>query len=239
MRYSRFKNQIDPPSVTKKKNSKKGVKGDLKGDLQAPPTMTHPAFLESGIVPKLGPNGSPFQSNPNPFVKYEPGAPNVHGIQGLTNPQDNFYSPFPQVMSPASSMTSPRMMPSPQMMPPKYLDHFEPVSHGALPRDIASSVPLSLASGMYAPMPKSTPLSFTTCPSFPMSHDFNMVDFPSQTPGFNSGPVITWEPMPQQQNDSPPSPPKIKEEPGPCEEKVESVEVKTEQASDDKICIDL
>jgi hypothetical protein len=200
--------------------------------------MTHPAFLESGIVPKIEPNGSSFQSNPSPFVKYESENPHVDGMQGLTNPHGGFYSPFQQVMSPASSLTSPRMMPSPQMMPPKYIDHFEPVSHGALPRDVASSsVPLSLAAGMYAPMPTSTPLSFPTCPSsFPMSHDFNMPECPSQTRGFNSGPVITWEPIPEQQNDAPP---KIKEEQETCDGNVVSIGVTKEQASDGKNCIDL
>lgn len=234
MRYSRFKNQIDP--VSKKKNSKKGAKGNLKGDMQAPPpTMRNPAFLDSGVVPKIEPNGSSFQSNPSPFVKYEPETPHVDGMQGLSNPHGGFYSPFQQVMSPASLLTSP------QMMPPKYIDHFEPVSHGALPRDVASSVPLSLASGMYAPMPTSTPLSFTTCSSsFPMSHDFNMPECPSQpTPGFNSGPVITWEPISQQQTITPPSSPKIKEERENCEKKVDSLELAKEQASDGKICIDL
>lgn len=67
-----------------------------------------------------------------------------------------------------------------------------------------------------------------------------MHDFPSQTPGFNTGPVITWEPVPQQQSESVPSPTeKIKEESESCESKGEAVVIKAEEDAVDKICIDL
>jgi hypothetical protein len=243
MRYSRFKSQIDPPSARtiKRKNAKKGGKGDLKGDIQASQAMQHQSFSESGLVPKLEPTGSTFQPNSKPFVKYEPGTPNVYGIQGPSNSQDSFYSPFSHAMSPAPNM------PSPQMMPARYLENFDPISHGPQHQYLASGMSMTLPSGTYAPVPMSTPSGFTTYPSFPLAHDINMPDFPSPTPGFNSGPVITWEPVLQQQSESPtspvgtkedaPPPARIKQEPESGEKTTETVEIKMEQGSTNKICI--
>jgi hypothetical protein len=234
MRYSRFKSQIDPSTPRgKKKNAKKGGKGDLKGDLQTPQTMPHPPYSEPGVVPKLEPTESPFQPNPNPFVvKYEPGTPDAHGMQGPSNPQEGFYSPFTQLMSPAQTMLSPRMM------PPRYIEQLDPVSYGPQPEHAAIGGPYSLASGTYAPVLTSNPSPFTTYPAFSMPRDFHMQDFPSQAFGFHSGPVIPWEPVQQHQSESAPSPARIKEEPGTCEKSIESVVIKAEEVSADNICIE-
>lgn len=72
-----------------------------------------------------------------------------------------------------------------------------------------------------------------------MPHDFNMDDFTSLTPAFHTGPVIQWEPAPQQQTESVPSREKIKEEAESGESKGEAVVIKAEEDTVDKICIDL
>lgn len=234
MRYSRFKSQIDPNTPrAKKKNAKKGGKGDPKGDLQTPQTISHPPFSEPGVVPKLEPTQSPFQLSLNPFVvKYEPGTPDSHGMQGPSHPQEAFYSPFTQLMSPAQTMSSPRMR------PPRYMEHLDPVSYGPQPDHASVGGPYSLAAGTYAPVLASNPSPFAKYPPFSMPNDFHMQDFHSQTPGFHNGPVIPWEPVPQQQSESAPSPARIKEETGFCEKNTESVVIKVEEVLADKICIE-
>jgi hypothetical protein len=71
-----------------------------------------------------------------------------------------------------------------------------------------------------------------------MPHDFNMQDFPSQPPGFNSGPVIPWEPVPQHHSEPAPSPARIKDEPETCKKNCESMVIKSEEVAADKICIE-
>jgi hypothetical protein len=255
MRYSRFRSQIEPSSrTTKKKNIKKGLKGDLKGDLPLPQNLPQQPFPEGGMVPKLEPpeTASPFQSNLHqnryPFVKYEHG---THDMQGPANPQDNTYYPFAQLMSPTPTMSPPQMMqsppmmpspstiPSPQMMPPKYTQPLQPVSHGPQPQHILNGVPFSMTPSLYPGNPTSNPSPFAPYPSFQMPHDFNMDDFTSLTPAFHTGPVIPWEPAPQQQTESVPSPEKIKEEAESGESNGEAVVIKAEEDTVDKICIDL
>ncbi|KAF3386259.1 hypothetical protein F1880_001276 [Penicillium rolfsii] len=234
MRYSRFKSQIDPSTLRgKKKNAKKLEKNGLKGEFQTPPTMPHPSFSEQGVV-KLEPTGSPFQPNPNPFgIKFECSSSDAHGMQGPSNPPEGFCSPFTQLMSPAQTMTSSRMM------PPRYIEQLDPISYGTQPEHAAVGRPFLLASGTYAPVPISNTSAFATYPNFPMPQDFHIQDFPGQTPGFHSGPVIPWEPAPQQQSESALSPMTIKEEPGSCEKSTESVVIKEEQVSADKISVDI
>lgn len=233
MRYSRFKSQIDPNPSRKKKNTKKGGKGDLKGDLQTPQTMPYLSFSAPGVVPKVEPTGSPFQPNPNPFgIKYEPGTSDAHGTQGPSNPQEGFYSPFTQLMSPAQTMSSPRMM------LPRYIEQLDPVSYGSQPEHAAVGGPFSLASGMYAPVLTSNPSAFATYPGFLMPQDFHMQDSHSQAPSFNTGPAIPLEPVSQHQSESAPSPPRTKEDSGSCERNIESVVIKMEEVSADKICIE-
>lgn len=258
MRYSRFRTQIEPSSrTTKKKNIKKGLKGDLKGDLPLPQNMAQQPFPDGGMVPKLEPSetASPFQpnlhQNPYPFIKYEHGTPNPHDMQGPANSQDSTYHPFPQIISPTPTMSPPQMMqsppmmpspstiPSPQMMPPNYIQRFQPVSHGPQPQQNLNGVPFSLTPSLYPGNPTSNPSPFAPYPSFQMPHDFNMDDFTSLTPAFHTGPVIPWEPIPQQQAESVPSREKIKEEAESGESKGEAVVIKAEEDTVDKICIDL
>lgn len=259
MRYSRFRSQIEPSSrTTKKKNIKKGLKGDLKGDLPLPQDLPQQPFPDRGMVPKLEPSerASPFQSDlhqsPYPFVKYEHGTPTPYDTQGPVNPQVNTYHPsFTQLMSPTPTMSPPQMMqsppmisspstiPSPQMLPPKYTQPLQSVSHGPQTQHILNGVPLSLTPSLYPGMPTSNPSPFAPYTSFQMANDFNMDDFTSLTPAFHTCPVIPWEPAPQQQTESVPSPEKIKEGAESGESKGEAVVIKAEEDTVDKLCIDL
>jgi hypothetical protein len=168
---------MEPSSARKnprKKNVKKGEKGNCKSGLTAsvavPMSMQMPfPMTASGPAPKIEPFEPQFSHRT--FVKCETRDSNDVGDPGFAEIPD-FQRRF-QHMMPPNSM--PYFSHMPQYMP-----------HG-----MQYSIPVSMS-----PLPPSLNLSNheNTYPSMALSNDDNMHTFSLQQPAFHNSPVITWEP---------------------------------------------
>ncbi|EPS29599.1 hypothetical protein PDE_04549 [Penicillium oxalicum 114-2] len=181
MRFSRFKSQMEGPSerAIKRKNAKKLAKGDLKEEkisasLEKENTVK-PEPIDSGAIS--------LSSELAPVIKSEA---DTQGHPPMSSPFD-IYNTFRQsvshFMSPLSQFnhiqdmgSSPFGIPSPQAPSP---------------------LPMGVASDNHSSMSMAAQMAFPGYPPFPLYQGPSLHNFQPQMPDFNSPPVITWGPMPQ------------------------------------------
>lgn len=194
MRYSRFKSQMEPSSAQKKprkKNIKKGEKGNCIGDMTA--SVPVPMSLQMPfpmVAPGPAPKTEPFEPHfpHRTFVKCE--------TRDHNDARDPGCADIPDFQRRIQHIVSPNSMP--------YLSHMPQY----MPHGMQYSIPLNMSPLLPSLNQSNYENSY---PSMALSNDDNMHTFSLQQPAFHDSPVVTWEPSAAAQGGS--TPVKVEDEP--------------------------